>query len=70
MRQIIPDNLVLDDRELSSLAFSPVCALCRHYISGKKCAAFDSIPSAIWEGSNDHRTPFVGDRGIVFEPYE
>lgn len=52
--------------------WSPVCSRCRHLDRARddrRCCAFPSgIPIPIWLGEHDHRTPFPGDRGIVFEP--
>jgi len=44
------------------------CDRCRHYIKGPKCKAFDEIPFDILDGSHDHRKPYPGDNGILFEP--
>lgn len=49
---------------------SPTCAQCAHHVRGqgvRECAAFPSgIPKVIWNGQNDHRSPFPGDHGIQF----
>lgn len=44
------------------------CDECRHYIGGNRCKAFDEIPLAVVSGDFDHRNPYPGDRGILFEP--
>ena len=43
------------------------CDACRHYIKTRRCKAFDWIPDAILTGKHDHRTPYPGDNGILFE---
>ncbi len=51
---------------------SPVCSRCVHFdVSAPLkhlCSAFPSgIPTEIWTGANDHRSPVRGDGGIRFE---
>jgi len=47
------------------------CQLCKHYRGAKICAAFPvDIPEEIFLGQHDHREPFPGDNGILFEPLE
>jgi hypothetical protein len=54
----------------------PVCIGCRHYDRsrlsvGDFCAAFPiGIPAAIVANRVDHREPYEGDRGILFEPVD
>ncbi len=50
--------------------YSTVCAYCKHATGFRQCSAFGEkpIPLAIWNGENDHRSPFPGDNGIRFEP--
>ncbi|SVD50610.1 uncharacterized protein METZ01_LOCUS403464 [marine metagenome] len=63
------------DREIARLenlksGFS--CDLCKHIHKDEiSCDAFpDVIPSDINNGIIDHRKPFPGDNGIMFEPKE
>ena len=61
----------IDDRELSTVQYSPVCTKCKHYGSGfRECKAFKEIPLSIWEGRNKHTQPVDGDHGIQFEARE
>ncbi len=65
----------IDDSILNLELFSPVCSGCRHLQvdvlkGGASCPAFQSIPPEIWNGDHDHKKPFPGDKGIVFEPIE
>ncbi len=65
-------TIVIDDSELDTPLFSPVCTFCKHARDGlRNCDAFPGegrIPLAIWHGKNDHRQPYSGDHGILFEP--
>lgn len=46
----------------------PICAACSRYQAGSTCEAFpQGIPDAIAEGGYDHRQPFAGDHGILFD---
>ena len=61
----------VDDSERYYVGTSPVCEGCRHRIAHSRlcCAAFpERIPRDIWNGRNDHRSPYPGDRGIRFAP--
>ena len=65
-------GFLLDDRSLYETKFSPVCTYCKHWnVNAERprtCAAFkDQIPDEIWEGKNDHTSPYKGDRGILFQ---
>lgn len=59
------------DKDMSVPVYSKTCALCKHWditSPDRVCNAFpDGIPMVIWMGENDHKQPFKGDRGIVFE---
>ena len=48
------------------------CMLCKHLSEdGISCTAFpDTIPQDILANVFDHRNPFPGDNGILFEPKE
>ena len=52
----------------------PSCLFCKHFfrIKGvKKCMAFpDGIPEEILAMKHDHKTPYPGDKGIMFEMHE
>jgi hypothetical protein len=53
---------------------TPQCADCIHFDEegereGLTCDAFlKGIPEEILYGEHDHRKPFPGDKGILFEP--
>jgi hypothetical protein len=45
-----------------------LCWLCKHEKKGRACAAFpDGIPDEIYYGQHDHRRPYPGDNGTLFE---
>jgi hypothetical protein len=49
----------------------PQCSDCKHRFREKgpyRCAAFpDGVPEAVLVGRHDHREPYPGDHGILFE---
>lgn len=53
---------------------TPPCMVCAHYDRarlGNFCDAYPDepgIPNEIIFGEVDHKTPYDGDHGIVFEP--
>ena len=51
---------------------SSQCISCAHKHSGKStCAAFpNGIPREIITNKADHRKPYPGDNGILFQPYK
>jgi len=43
--------------------------LCKNYRGVGTCRAYpNDIPNEIYQGRHDHRKPFPGDGGIMFEP--
>lgn len=62
----------IDKEHSNSVAVaSPTCFYCVHHsdmeISERKCPAFpDGIPLEIWNGQNDHTSPYPGDNGFRF----
>jgi len=72
-RRDMDDEAFTLDAEFAVSGASAICSYCRHYRpgEGRTCAAFpveDSIPLAIWQGTYDHRQPYEGDQGVLFEP--
>lgn len=50
----------------------PYCLGCKHadrsLTDAPRCTAYpDGIPPEIWGGDVDHRMPYPGDHGIVYE---
>lgn len=64
---------IIDDSHMTVTLFSPTCSTCKHLkidpLKGLSfCAAFPKeIPNEIWTGENDHRQPYPGDKGIIYE---
>ena len=58
---------------MTSIAM-PICIGCRHYDRtapgpGIRCTAFPGgVPDEIFASQADHREPFQGDQGILFDP--
>ncbi len=56
-----------------SIGPAPYCLSCIHMApgslaEGSRCAAFPAgIPDEIWDADVDHRLPYPGDHGIVFQ---
>lgn len=54
---------------------STPCFTCTHMVRRfdarpLQCKAFpDGVPQEIYSGVNDHKKPFPGDNGILFEEY-
>jgi hypothetical protein len=58
-----------------TLLTTSICSLCKHFrdimFPRATCDAFrDGIPPAILSWEHDHRIPFLGNQGIIFEPRE
>jgi len=55
-----------------TIGLAPLCTTCKHFTPEKgnpKCAAFpNGVPDDIFWGDHDHRKPYPGDGGIVYEP--
>jgi hypothetical protein len=46
------------------------CHFCVHYFGAWLCEAFprgEGIPQKIRDGEHDHRSPYPGDNGVIFE---
>lgn len=50
----------------------PQCLDCKHFdVESSFCDAFpNGIPDEIFLGDHDHRNPYPGDNGILFEPID
>ncbi len=60
------------DRGHDIPAYSDPCTLCAHLHDSHdrpgNCHAFpDGIPREIWMGDNNHREPYEGDGGVLYE---
>ena len=60
----------IHDNHLGASLFPMPCINCRHFNPNEErsCKAFELIPEEIWEGKNQHRRPFPGDKNITFSP--
>lgn len=43
------------------------CIYCKHSRPGRSCDAFEEVPLVILTNEHDHRNPYPGDNGILFE---
>lgn len=59
----------LEPLDFSALQSAP-CVTCRRKSPfGPSCAAFpEGIPEPILDGSNQHRAPYPGDHGLLYDP--
>lgn len=69
------EAVLIDDRELDIMPFSPLCTRCKHLESlaprARRCLAFNEIPLKIWNGEKSHDKVHPKQLGnIVFEPKE
>ena len=65
------------EKETMTQFAPPICISCKHYHYARNrnrmpdtrtCKAFpDGIPKQVYYMEHDHRQPFKGDRGIVYE---
>ena len=70
----LPSHVMARDSPMTLLA-TPICMLCKHFrdvaFAHATCDAYpDGIPPAILFWEHDHRIPFPGDRGTLFEPQD
>jgi hypothetical protein len=64
------DMIYLDgqDELVNPLSIFSPCIDCRNYLVAYTCKAFpEGIPQQFLDGGHDHKTPFPGDHGIMFE---
>ena len=57
----------LERRYAEELFGEMQCMSCRHYKKTRSCTAFNEIPFDILTGRHDHRKPYPGDKGILYE---
>ena len=49
----------------------PMCMFCTRYRNAMTCDAYpDGIPAEIISSEHDHRQPYEGDGGMVFDPFD
>lgn len=61
----------LDAEDGPNPGASAICSRCLNLRDTRlqTCNAFPKgIPDIIWRGDNDHKKPFPGDGGIMFDP--
>ena len=66
-------GIIIIDREHAVPVYSDICAYCQHLdqTGERRCDAFPGeIPLPIWLGEHAHCTPYPGDHGIQFAPFD
>lgn len=55
--------------EETDILVKPQCFSCKYYVRARTCAAYpdETIPYEIIKNKHDHRIPYPGDRGILFQ---
>lgn len=64
---------VIDDTQFDVGITSKICNFCINFSNGidRICIAFpNGIPMVIWKGENNHKKPYRGDDGVMFEKRE
>lgn len=70
--ELPPDRLARFTDHIADRKFPPSsCGTCQRKSGfGPSCTAYPGgIPAVILSGEHDHKTPFPGDNGLLYDPF-